>query len=598
MQFNLKKFGQIARRWECLLIFIICVFVYLDNDATISAGDTIPNTLLAFNLLEKHTLFFDNFRGSYLESIGGAYFFANSINGNLISAYPIGPSIITFPLYILFYLYIKIANIPFDITSVDFDVHRLFFEKLAATITTAISVVLFYLASKLKFPRAVAIISTCIYAFATNNWMTSSQGLWQHGPSNLAVIATIYCLLKANRSQGNTLKILLVVAGLFCGLLPGIRPTSVVFLMAATIYSFWNFRVQSVFFCLGLVSGVPSLVWNWYNFGSLAGGYSKLFGGIVPYIMTFEHFVNSGLGLLISPSRGLLVFSPVIIYSIFGIYQVFKGRAFKDEQLIGVMTIASIFLFINYCFYIVWWGGHCYGPRFLTELMPVACYLINYPVMNQRLYPLKGERLNGKQIIFLFLIIFSIFAQTAGAFGKLVSWNSVPLDVDKHIERLWQVRDSQIQRNANALFHKHIKPSVKSKKYIQGLNGEIKEVADESGKALNSFASFQPGAAVIVQANLQNTGVSRWFGYEDALRKGETRVRAIFYEGNGQQVQEGRLWVSGRTKPHEETTAMGSIPFPQKAGTYKLLFDLVAEDVALFPKADKKNFYELEVNVK
>jgi hypothetical protein len=43
---------------------------------------------------------------------------------------------------------------------------------------------------------------------------------------------------------------------------------------------------------------------------------------------------------------------------------------------------------------------------------------------------------------------------------------------------------------------------------------------------------------------------------------------------------------------------MGSIPFPQKAGTYKLLFDLVAEDVALFPKADKKNFYELEVNVK
>jgi hypothetical protein len=93
---------------------------------------------------------------------------------------------------LIFYIFLKIFHTPVNLTHESFEFYRVFFEKIAAAITTAISVVFFYLASSLKFEKSVALVSTFIFAFATNTWMTSSQGLWQHGLSNLSVIIIIF----------------------------------------------------------------------------------------------------------------------------------------------------------------------------------------------------------------------------------------------------------------------------------------------------------------------------------------------------------------------------------------------------------------------
>lgn len=55
---------------EIMLLFFICIGVYLANGETISSGDAVPNTLLAFNLLENHTLHLDAFRASYFVEKG------------------------------------------------------------------------------------------------------------------------------------------------------------------------------------------------------------------------------------------------------------------------------------------------------------------------------------------------------------------------------------------------------------------------------------------------------------------------------------------------------------------------------------------------
>jgi hypothetical protein len=362
---------------EVALIFILCAVVYLSNGETIGSGDTVPNTLLAFNLLEKHTLHLDVFREIY----SGFYAFIEGNNGHLSSIYPIGPAVVTFPLYVIFYIYLKwihfAASVPLNITSPSFELYRLFFEKLAATITTAISVVIFYLSSRIKFNRSISLISTFIFAFATNTWVISSQALWQHGISNLALICTIFCLLKANRASKQSQKIWLVLAGVACGLLPGIRPTSTLFSIAFIVYSIFTYRFQSIFLLFGLVSALPSIGWNLYYFGNLTGGYSKMFPGS-PYLFTWNNFINASLGTLISPSRGLLIYTPIVLYSLPGAYQCYKFRYDKDEQLIGCITIGSVFLIFSYCFYKIWSGGWCYGPRFMTDILPVTCYLINY----------------------------------------------------------------------------------------------------------------------------------------------------------------------------------------------------------------------------
>ena len=80
-------------------------------------------------------------------------------------------------MYILFYLYVHLFNIFFDITNIGFEPQRLMFEKLAATFIASVSVVIFYSASQLKFSKFISLITTFIYAFATSNWTISSQAL-------------------------------------------------------------------------------------------------------------------------------------------------------------------------------------------------------------------------------------------------------------------------------------------------------------------------------------------------------------------------------------------------------------------------------------
>lgn len=572
-------------------IFLICCLVYLANRETISSGDTVTNTILAFNLLENHTLHLDAFRNSYFVKMGAYYAFAEGNNGHLSSTYPIGTAIVTFPLYVIFYAYLKckyyLESVPIlDLTSQSFEVHRLFFEKLAATIITAITVVLFYLSTRLKFPQRISLTSSFIFAFSTNTWMTSSQGLWQHGVSNLALISTIYCLLKANRTSNGSQKIWLLLAGVACGLLPGIRPTSTLFSIATIVYSIFIFRFRSGFLFLGLVSAIPSFAWNIYYFGNLTGGYSKMFP-TSPYLFTLQNFIDTFLGILISPSRGLLIFSPIVFYSLFGTYKIFKLRLGKDEKMIGCMTIASLLLLASYCFYMSWWAGHSYGPRFTTDILPVTCYLINYC----SLYQLEKLNKSIKTIfiysVFITLVIYSTFTQFVGAFGATPgkSWNGIPLNIDRpeYQYRLWDIRDNQIERNAKALFHKIIKPSITKQAYIQGLSGKIQKITDENNQPLGSLISVNPASKMLIKARLINTGRSQWFGYESALKKGEVRVRIRFYDISNQQIKEEFLYVSGTHTYKEIANAIGSISFPQKLGTYKLTFDLIAQEVSEFP---------------
>lgn len=204
----MRKFllaSRTHRFFEPSIIFLICTLVYLANNQTIGAGDTYPNSLLAFNLLENHTLDLDIFRNTVQCPLGAksCYYFVEGINGHLSSLYPIGTAILTFPVYIVCFVIVKILHIgvPLDITSVHFEYYRSICEKIAATIVTSLTVVTFYICSRIKFSPSVSKLSTFIFAFATNTWMTSSQALWQHGASNLVVILIVFCLIQTNRSN-------------------------------------------------------------------------------------------------------------------------------------------------------------------------------------------------------------------------------------------------------------------------------------------------------------------------------------------------------------------------------------------------------------
>lgn len=593
---------------ECSLIFATCVFVYLANNRTITTHDPIPNTLLAFNWIFNHQLNFDNFRGSYFFNMP-VWFFTESPTGHLTSAYPIGTAIVTFPFYLIFSVIrwldhliqdpvLRSSLYSFNIQQAIFDPDRLYYEKLAATLTTSSAVVLFHLAANLKFRKTICLILTFTYAFATQNWVTNSQALLQHTAANLVICGILLCLLKANRTQGRLKKLLLLVAGIFCGLIPGIRPTDTVFSIAAIVYAVFVYRRDCIFLGLGLSSAFISISWNLYYFGTLfLGGYASQ---TALYVFQFKQSIQAFVGLLFSPGRGLFVFSPVLLFMIPGALQIFKLRSKQDEQLLLCLTSAGIALFINYCFFSVWWGAWSYGNRFLADALPIFCFLVGYALTE--VIELKAHRKTNYQLVCFFsFLLFSTFVQCVGAFtlefGKL-GWDAIPAEIDSNtsigVDRLWRLQDSPIERSVRNLFHDLTGLPATSQSYFDRINGIIEHAEMLDRPSENKVILGTSGDFALLQVDLQNTGVSDWLGYDTGLQFGSIAVRARFYDQNDKMVKQGAVYIPGVTHPTQRTRATGFITLPSNYGTYRLVLDLVKSQTS----ADVVgNQYELQVNI-
>ncbi|GAB4371545.1 MAG: hypothetical protein Kow00121_13160 [Elainellaceae cyanobacterium] len=628
LQESLAKRPEFTIGW---LIFLSCLFVYLANDRSdLGSNDNIPHTLLAFNWLQNQTLHLDAFRNGYLyRGEVAPYFFAEGTNGHLTSGYPIGTPLIAFPLYICFFLYLKCvdliqvitAGIPpsLDVTSEDFASYQRLFSKLAGTISTALSVVIFYFGVRLKFDRSIALITAFIFAFATSSWALNAQDLRQHTISNLVLVSIMLCLFKADRTSGRKQQVLLFVAGVFSGLMPAVRLTSAIFSLAAAVYATYAFRKQSIFFWLGLPSAIIQFAWNFYYFGLenvIAGGYVEQFeSGASSYVFTAKHFINVFLGLLVSPSEGLFVFSPILLFAIPGAYSVFQQRSGNDQKLLLCLLSASVILFLQYCFYGSWLGGSgSYGYRFLSDVTPILCFCVAYVLTElfRNVSRYKKPIAQGILVFFGISLFFSTSVQAIGAFTN-TDWGQSPLPLlTEGNRRIWYMQDSQIERHFRNLLVQITQPIDDRKQHVQGLNGSLEklEIITVQGETLDitdPLVLRTGGRRVrrVLRAIVRNTGESPWYGYQSGMMGvGETKLRIQFIDSEGKERAAGfSKWLniagvkSGIVPPGTQTEATGRVDFPRRAGNYQMEFYLASSGLNDELNGENPPIYTLNVTI-
>jgi len=442
---------------------------------------------------------------------------------------------------------------------------------------------------RLKFQRAIALITTFIYAFSTSVWSINSQALWQHGSANLVLLAITLGLLKANRTQGNQQKALLLAIGFLCGLLPGIRPVHLLFAIAATVYVVFTYRKNALYFLIGLPSTLISASWNFYYFGFslknfLIAGYAHLneagksFTGTY-YQWNIQQFLEGFGGLLISPSRGLLIYSPVAILAVPGTYALVR-RPGKDEQWFLCLTLASLLLFLQYCFFTVWTGASCYGTRYLTDTMPVLCLLIGYG-LGFGLEKLRRQRFG--LICLSVLVIYSTSVQAVGVFGSNF-WFGIPYAAS---ERFWQWQDTEIERHVRRVYFDWLKPIRYPGEYRKSMSGKMVSLSLLGEQPLQTL-TVKSAALVTLEAQLQNTGRAPWYGYETGMKRGMAIVMVKFLDQQQHEIQintqTNRLYVSGLdalgvAKSGSQVTASGAVMFPQEPGAYEMVFGLAASSI-------------------
>jgi dolichyl-phosphate-mannose-protein mannosyltransferase len=406
-----------------LLLWLVVVFVYCLTGRTM-AGDTIAARHLPLSLLREGNFDLDEFTFLYTPTV--PYYLAR-VQGHIVSTHPPWAAVFALPIYLVPVAGGMSARSPLLVEV----------EKLAAAVITALSVVVLFCALRHLTRTSIAWLVALVYALGTSSFSTSSQGLWQHGPSQLLIALAVYCLVRSADTPWCVWSAAFFVsAAVLC------RPSNALLVVPILAWLIHEHRRE-----LGRVvlAALPPLgvflAYNWYYWGSpVRLGFAGGMFDVEAYVWWPSATLSSALpvplgtgllGLLVSPGRGLFVYSPIFLLSLVGVVLVWIR---PSPLWLRYLSLAPLPLMLVASKWSSWWGGWSYGPRMLADATPILSVFLVPPL----------ERYGGKAWLrsaFGVLAAASIGLHALGAFNE-DRWNWDPQDVDHHPERLWSWRDS------------------------------------------------------------------------------------------------------------------------------------------------------------
>ena len=158
-----------------------------------------------------------------------------------------------------------------------------------------------------------------ILFFCTSAWSTAGRSLWPHGPTMLVLCLALYLLLLSEKKPRLTPLIALPLAFSFI-----VRPSNAVFIVVFSAYILLKRPRQFPLYALvGLLTAAP---WFFYNL--------SLYGNWLPLYYAPSRFAGSSdilvhvLGHLVSPERGVLIYTPLFLFCAYGIYLKIRTKHF------------------------------------------------------------------------------------------------------------------------------------------------------------------------------------------------------------------------------------------------------------------------------
>jgi hypothetical protein len=419
-----------GKRRTTALLFFGLLAVYSANGRELGAVDTFGNTLLPVAVLRGDGLVLNRFASTL-----GDQYWLKQRGDDLVSRYPVLPALVALPLVwpqlaLLDRVQPRWTSDPL----VQSWWLRTMAKNAAAVIGALTGVLLYRLLLRLGLAE-VALAATLAAALGSNLWVVGSQAPWQHGTVALFLTLSLLLLVPAPASRWRLAAGGLAMAATVCG-----RPTSAAFALPLGLWALGlGPRALWLLVPAGAV-GAGLIAHNWSVFGNLTGGMGEIeaLGHAqhgVEGVVTREP-LTSFAGTLVSPSRGLLVFTPWVALALAALPAT-AARIAAFPVLRSVLLGLVPFALVN-GLYAVWWGGWSFGPRYWTEAMPLFAVLLGFA--------LAAARTRSWRAALGAAIGSAVALQAIGAFYYPSSWNSHPVTVDLEHSRLWDWRDTEISR--------------------------------------------------------------------------------------------------------------------------------------------------------
>jgi glycosyltransferase involved in cell wall biosynthesis len=307
-------------------------------------------------------------------------------------------------------------------------------QFIASIIGAAAGVVFFWVILSQFQSVAIASASTFVFAFCTSIWSTATRALWQHGPLILMLVIAMLLLVRARQRAALIQYVSLPLAMAYL-----IRPTAVVPIVMLSAYVLICHRRWFVkYVCWAMLIAIP---WMAYNLSIYAAP-------LPPYyhqeaFSATTNFTEGLLGNLFSPSRGLLIFSPVLIFALSGFLLALRDQAQRPLYIAyGAIVVAHMIIVGASS---MWWAGHSFGPRFTTDIVPFLVYFTAFNFRLPAAFRASTQTALSASIAVLALASCLIHAQ--GALRSATwEWNVLPESIDRDASRAWDWRDPQFAR--------------------------------------------------------------------------------------------------------------------------------------------------------
>lgn len=330
-----------------LLAFAITFVMLLANGRAIGSGDTTAMERTAGSLTEHGTV--------VLPDDGAADPFTRAAPGGRVSIYPALPALLAAPFFLA-------CRLLFDLNPAGLQAAG----KLAAAFLAAFATALLARSFAKRASPARALVSALLFGIGTSVFSTA-QALWQHPAVVLFLVIALSALERLDTlGPADRLKPGLVAA-LSLSLAAASRPA--VIPMAATLFVFLLTRKRHRAVLLAGAAAIPAAAVGFYN--ATFFGAPWRFGPAGMGQRFFAAFPESIGGLLLSPARGLLIFTPVALIALGGL----ATRTRTCARARGLAAaVAAHFLFI--AAWNEWHGGESFGPRLLTDLLPALFFFL------------------------------------------------------------------------------------------------------------------------------------------------------------------------------------------------------------------------------
>lgn len=413
-----------------VLFFLSLIVFFTVNFGKVRYTDSDPtgSLLVSQSILKQGTVKLDDYKGIFdryrcvineEKDWYGCIIYRK--NNHYYYFFPLGTSVFSVP-------FVAILNmIGHDV--IDYEEHL---QIIISAINATLTFILLFLLSRLYLDSTKSLIISTITWFGTSFASTTGTALWSHNFATLFALLAIYLSISSVKRSCFRLWPVIAISLFSCYLC---RPTMILLSLFLIFYLFLFSKKTAIYTSVLLSALFIAFVgFSFHEFGQPLPDY------YLPQRLSGEHFLEAIYGNLLSPSRGILVFSPFLLIPVIYFSSVYYS--IKEEKSLLILLSWPILHLILISRFPHWWAGWSYGPRLMTDVLPGIFLLM----------VITASKLNFFRPIPLVFVVtlgsFSIYINTLqGLFNNYTRlWNAEP-NIDEHPEYLFDWRFPQFLHN-------------------------------------------------------------------------------------------------------------------------------------------------------